>query len=50
MPTLKRFGGKATKMIAASAADYDKQYKLLTGIIFGWEITNKDFVDSDKSK
>ena len=50
MPTLKRFGGKATKMIPASAADYDKQYKLLTGIIFGWEITNKDFVDPDKGK
>jgi len=49
-PILKRFGGKAKKMIPATAADYDQQYKLLTGIIFGWEIDNKDFVDPDNNK
>jgi ABC-type phosphate/phosphonate transport system substrate-binding protein len=49
-PTLKRFGGKAKKMIPTSAADYENQYRLLTGIIFGWEITNPDFVDPDKQK
>jgi ABC-type phosphate/phosphonate transport system substrate-binding protein len=49
MPTLKRFGGKAKKMIPTSAADYDQQYKLLTGIIFGWEITNDDTAEQDKN-
>jgi len=46
-PTLIRFGGKAKSMIPASEADYDLHYRLLTGVIFGWEITNPDFVDSD---
>jgi ABC-type phosphate/phosphonate transport system substrate-binding protein len=46
-PTLKRFGGKAEKMMPATADDYDLHYRLLTGVIFGWEITNPDFVDTD---
>jgi len=37
-PTLKRFAPKANKMLPASKEDYGRHYKLLTGIIFGWEI------------
>jgi ABC-type phosphate/phosphonate transport system substrate-binding protein len=39
-PTLKRFAGKAEKMLPASFEEYDAQHKLLTGVVFGWEITN----------
>ena len=39
-PILKRFSPKAAKMIPASKDNYEDYYKLLTGVIFGWEITN----------
>ncbi len=42
MPTLKRFGGKAKKFIPATDDDYKDYYKLLTGVIFGWEIPNNE--------
>ncbi len=41
MPTLRRFAGKAKKFIPATANDYKNYYKLLTGVIFGWEIPEK---------
>jgi len=47
-PTLKRFAPKAEKMIPATADDYAEYYRLLTGVIFGWEITNPNFVNSEK--
>jgi ABC-type phosphate/phosphonate transport system substrate-binding protein len=37
-PILKRFSPKAEKMLPASNDDYEHHYKLLTGIIFGWEV------------
>lgn len=38
---LKRFTPKAENMMPASNDDYEGHYELLTGIIFGWEITSK---------
>ncbi len=40
-PTLKRFAGKAEKMLLAEDAEYEAYYKLLTGVVFGWEIDEK---------
>lgn len=40
-PTLKRFAGKAKKMLPAENAEYEAYSKLLTGVVFGWEITEK---------
>lgn len=37
-PTLKRFAGKAEKMFPAENAEYEAYNKLLTGVVFGWEI------------
>ena len=37
-PILQRFAQKADKMLPASAGDYAEQYKLLAGIISGWEV------------
>jgi len=37
-PTLKRFAPKAATMLPATEDDYERHYKLLTGIIFGWEV------------
>ena len=42
-PTLKRFAPKADKMLATSNTEYEDYYKLLTGVIFGWEITNDNY-------
>ena len=46
-PTLKRFAPKADNLIPASKNDYADYYKLLTGVIFGWEITNPGFVKAE---
>lgn len=40
-PTLKRFAGKADKMLPAENAEYEEYYNLLTGVVFGWEITDE---------
>ena len=45
-PTLKRFAPAAASMVPASKEDYADQYKLLTGVIFGWEITNKEGMEA----
>lgn len=37
-PTLKRFAGKANKMFPTEHAEYEEYYKLLTGVVFGWEV------------
>ena len=37
-PILKRFAPKADHMLPASKQDYRNDYKLLSGIIIGWEI------------
>lgn len=37
-PTLKRFAPKAEKMVITDNSEYEGYYKLLTGVIFGWEI------------
>lgn len=37
-PILKRFSPKTNKMLSVTKDDYDIEYKLLTGIIFGWEL------------
>ena len=37
-PTLKRFAGKAKKMLPADSSEYEEFYTLLTGVVFGWEI------------
>ena len=37
-PTLKRFTPKAEKMLYTDNADYNDYYKLLTGVVYGWEI------------
>ena len=37
-PLLKRFAPKADHMLAASEDDYQSDYKLLSGIIIGWEV------------
>ena len=37
-PTLQRFARKAEKMLPVEPGDYAGQYKLLAGIISGWEI------------
>ncbi len=41
-PILKRFAPKADKMIPAVKDDYAEHYTLLTGIIFGWEINDRN--------
>ncbi len=41
-PTLKRFTPKADKMLVTDNTDYDGYYKYLTGIVYGWEITEQD--------
>lgn len=45
-PILKRFAPKAKKMVPASPKDYDVDYELLTGVVFGWEITNQTTLDA----
>lgn len=45
-PILKRFAPKAKKMVPASPEDYDVDYELLTGVVFGWEITNQTTLDA----
>ena len=37
-PILQRFAKKADKMLPVSPGDYAEQYKLLAGIISGWEV------------
>lgn len=37
-PLLKRFAPKANKMLPVESDDYKNFYKLLTGVVFGWEI------------
>jgi len=37
-PTLQRFAKKADRMLPATQADYADQYRLLAGIISGWEV------------
>lgn len=37
-PTLKRFAPKAKQFQPIAENDYEEYYKLLTGIIFGWEV------------
>lgn len=49
MPILKRFAPKAKSMIPASKADYDEHYRLLTGVIFGWEITNPEYLRQQRA-
>jgi len=39
-PTLKRFAPKAKKFQVVTEGDYEQHYKLLTGIIMGWEVGN----------
>jgi len=41
-PTLKRFSPKAEKMLPIRNHEYDEHHKLLTGIVFGWEITRSN--------
>ena len=40
-PILKRFGGKAKSLKAASTEIYCDNYKLLTGVLFGWDIDER---------
>ncbi len=41
-PILKRFSGKAEKMLPATLNEYDAQHMLLTDVVLGWEITNQN--------
>lgn len=41
VPILKRFAGKAKSMKPVPAKIYDKNYELLTGVVFGWEVDGR---------
>ena len=47
-PTLKRFSGKAEKMLPVTHNEYDVHHTLLTGVVFGWEITNQNIQASSQ--
>ncbi len=49
LPILKRFAPKAKEMITASNEDCDEHYRLLTGVIFGWEVTNPEYLRKQKA-
>lgn len=44
---LKRFSPGVEKFVLASKEDYDNHYELLTGVIFGWEITNPEYARAE---